>query len=177
MYNLLFGKNPNSGALLALLDIDQDNGNWQSGRFRDIYVTELDKKKVIALYTRNGGGNRRECWDEGEEEKDYWNDEKNRCDCPACCINENLPKHPNYLSDEDDDFDSTYNTCYFSIPEGYEVAKDVLKEPAEKWEELFNNLEARNMDDPAVQRGIQAFKPVFERIKKWMESNGKKGSQ
>lgn len=175
LYNLLFGQNPNSGILLALLDIDQNDGNWKSGRFRDIYVDNHEGKQVIALYTRNGGGNRSECWDEDEEEKDYWNDEKKRCDCPACCINKNLPKHPNYLFDKDDDFDSTYNTCYFSVPEGYELAKDIFKNPKEKWDELFKDLEANNMDNPAVQKGIEAFKPMFEKIKEWIESeNGKK---
>ena len=66
---------------------------WVSGRFRDIYLNE-DGTEII-LYTRNGGGNR----------KEYW------------YIFEILSHHPNYLTDYDDDFDCTYAYIKFSIPE------------------------------------------------------------
>ena len=55
MYGLMFGENPASEFLLALLDLTKDD----VGRFRDAYV-EKDGEE-IAVYTRNGGGNR-ECW-------------------------------------------------------------------------------------------------------------------
>jgi hypothetical protein len=61
-------------------------------RFRDCYL-EGDK---ICVYTRTGGGNR----------DDY--------------PNEKLTSHPNYLYDEDDDFDSTYASYYFKFPEQVE---------------------------------------------------------
>ena len=41
------------------------------------------------------------------------------CGCPGCIITYRLPQHPNYLRDEDDDFDSTYAYVYFSFPEKY----------------------------------------------------------
>lgn len=53
LYNLLFGVDDNADFLLALLGLTRKD----VGRFRDAY---LDDGK-IAIYTRNGGGNR-DCW-------------------------------------------------------------------------------------------------------------------
>lgn len=58
---------------------------------------------VVQVSTRQGGGNR-ECWcDDYDNHDDY-------------CLSQNndeLTSHPNYLSDEDDDFDSTYADFYY----------------------------------------------------------------
>lgn len=58
---------------------------------------------VVSVHTRQGGGNR-ECYcDDYESHEDY-------------CLSENndgMTNHPNYLSDADDDYDSTYATFYF----------------------------------------------------------------
>jgi len=82
------------------------------GRFRDCFVANGE----IAIYTRNGGGNR----------PDYWE------------VFEKLSRHPSYLRDEDDEFDSTYATIYFSFPKEF---TDVLSkldggehfDPDKKW--------------------------------------------
>lgn len=100
MYNMLFGVNPLSGILLGLLNLDTRS----VGRFRDAFVANGE----IAIYTRNGGGNR-EHYDDQDPGLD--------CGCTGCIITYNLPTHPNYLRDEDDSFDSTYATVYFSIPD------------------------------------------------------------
>lgn len=86
LYNMLFGMNPDTDKILSVLSLDKD----EIERFRDCGVNEA--KGQIWIYTRTGGGNR----------EDY--------------PNEILTSHPNYLYDEDDDFDSTYATYYFSIP-------------------------------------------------------------
>ena len=99
LYNLMFGESPNADALLALIGLTPGD----VGRYRDCYLT---KDGRIAVYTRNGGGNR-ECWGSDEDP----------CNCPGCVIEERLPKHPLYLSDEDDEFDCTYATIYFRLPE------------------------------------------------------------
>jgi hypothetical protein len=70
-----------------------------------------DHKPEIHVYTRNGGGNRQH-WSFS-----YENDAGEACECPGCIIEHRLPKHPNYLSDHDDDFDCTYATIHFSVPE------------------------------------------------------------
>ena len=52
MYNAIFGENPRAGALLACIGLTKAD----VGRYRDVWLTD----KHIAVYTRNGGGNR-EC--------------------------------------------------------------------------------------------------------------------
>jgi len=117
LYNLLFGVNETAPLLLFILDIDQPDEKWHSGRFRDIYLNK-DGTKII-LYTRNGGGNR-----------DHWSfpysehKEGEDCPCPGCIITHKLPKHPNYTRDYDDDFDSTYACIEFDVPEKFkEIAE------------------------------------------------------
>jgi hypothetical protein len=58
LYNLMHGENPNKQILLAVLGVDQEDGKWLSGRFRDIYLNADGSE--ITLFTRNGAGNR-EC--------------------------------------------------------------------------------------------------------------------
>lgn len=87
LYNMLFGKNPNTKEILAVLGLDE----LAIERFRDCYVDKAEGQ--IVIFTRTGGGNR-----------EYY-------------PNERLVKHPNYLYDEDDEYDTTYAYYYFSIPE------------------------------------------------------------
>lgn len=84
-------------------------------RFRNCFVNIKERK--IEVYTRVGGGNRGMGF--GEEE---------------------LRKHPNYLYDEDDDFDSTYATYYFSIPKEWKSDFDlILKKELNKVSEKYIN--------------------------------------
>jgi hypothetical protein len=85
LYNLIFGKNPISSILLAIIGLKECDVE----RFRDCFLGDNE----IQVYTRTGGGNR----------SDY----KNLA----------LIKNKYYKSDEDDDFDCTYATYYFNIPE------------------------------------------------------------
>lgn len=85
--------------LLSLLESDEE---YAIGRFRDAWMeTDENGELEIALYTRNGGGNR-----------EHHN-------CPQCtgCVMEQIVRHPLYLRDADDSFDSTYATIYFKVPE------------------------------------------------------------
>lgn len=119
MYNMLFGVNEYAEIFLRMLDLTKED----CGRFRDCYLSE-DGTKII-IYTRNGGGNR--------EDYQYIFDE--------------LSKHENYICDYDDDFDCTYASIEFSIPE---KCKNIIPEllessdtttGAEKWDKLFKQLE------------------------------------
>lgn len=191
MYNLLFGNNPMSEIILATLGLRTSD----VGRFRDCFIDE-DR---IAVYTRNGGGNRN-CWHEDgnwyaskeckhEErteivdetveatsdeaaahpewiplnifcgnkrtyktgnkvpEKQYRCLEPSsiECSCPGCTIQYRLRKHPLYITDRDDDFDSTYATIYFKFPS--EFADDLKKlatgekfDPDKRWAEKLESL-------------------------------------
>jgi hypothetical protein len=105
LYGLLFGKNSQANILLDMLELDT---KYPTGRFRDIYLNKKGTK--IILYTRNGGGNR--------EHPDYEETEEGSdCKCTGCIMTYQLPEHPNYIEDYDDDVDSTYAYVKFSVPE------------------------------------------------------------
>jgi len=140
LYNLLHGVNYLMPVLLAILDIDQKEGKWDSGRFRDIYLNE-DGTKII-LFTRNGGGNR-----EG-----YFPDE--------------IRTHPNYFTDYDDDFDCTYAYIEFSVPKGFKRAMRKLstgereKSLKQKTDEYLDKLKKGEVEVP------KQIKKIFEEISK-----------
>ena len=84
-------------------------------RFRDCFVSDNE----IHIYTRVGGGNRNCGF--GEEK---------------------LQKHPQFLRDFDDDFDSTYATYVFSVPEKWKPDFEILTKgnPKEISEEYKKEL-------------------------------------
>lgn len=107
-YNAVFGENALADAILATLGLTRGD----VGRFRDCFVHNGE----IAVYTRNGGGNR---------------------EAYQGTINK-LSEHPCYVRDEDDDFDETYATIYFRFPE--EFAEELKKldtnepfDPSQRW--------------------------------------------
>lgn len=85
-YNMIFGKNPSSELVLALLDLK----GYEVERFRDCGIDH--DAREISIYTRTGGGNR-----EGYP-------------------NTKLEGHPCYVRGEDDEYDCTYRTFYFRFP-------------------------------------------------------------
>jgi hypothetical protein len=111
---------------MALYDIAVGDGHQQErgavllqllggpdvARFRDAWVEKGETGPVIAIYTRQGGGNR-ECYCRDIPEEFAEQHFPSRCS--AAC-NEALAAHPLYLRDADDEFDSTYATFYFRAP-------------------------------------------------------------
>lgn len=93
MYNMLFGENDLADVLLKMLNLTKED----CGRYRDCYL-DIKGEKII-IYTRNGGGNR-------EDYEDVF---------------DVLSKHPNYICDYDDDFDCTYASIEFSVPDKFIV--------------------------------------------------------
>ena len=87
MYAMVFGRNPGSELLVAAIPAKVED----FGRFRDAWVEGADGGLVIAVYTRCGGGN--------------------RCDYQS--VFEEMGQQPNFVSAEDDSFDSTYCTFRF----------------------------------------------------------------
>ena len=138
LYNLIHGENPLAAILLGLLGLSRDN----VPRYRDCYWTGNE----IAVHTRTGGGNR-----EGYQE-----------------ANDELTKLPTYVRDEDDDFDSTYATFYFKMPEQFAwvlshlAAEDAT--PAQRWQTFFDKLKNGDQNDPQVKRTMNAMKPLLEKI-------------
>lgn len=96
LYNMLMGFNPACVAIMPMLGRKQE----EYPRFRDCFVTDEGN---IAIYTRVGGGNR-DC--------DYGEDE--------------LYKDENFITTYDDEYDNTYGTYEFKVPE--------------KWKADFNKI-------------------------------------
>ena len=140
LYNALFGENPAADIFLGLLGLQR--GDFY--RYRDCYLVMREGKELIAVHTRGGGGNRVD------------NDT-------------DVAGHPSYVFDEDEDFDNTYATYYFSISESSaEVIKllngidgRLRRDPKESWEKLLNSLHSGNRDDPMVENAIQVGKKIF----------------
>jgi hypothetical protein len=131
LYNLVMGdgKEADRGTiLLAAL------GNPNVARYRDAWVENYDGEPVIAIYTRQGGGNR-ECYCEAEP-----------CECGSAVSNADLQAHPLYLRDADDDFDSTYATFYFRCPPEHREHlrnPEVMQEPvnmSERWQAMIDSI-------------------------------------
>lgn len=111
-------------------------------RFRDAWVEKGDDGPVIAVYTRQGGGNR-EC---------FCNEGGDRAHVPEQCYaacNEALAAHPLYLRDADDSFDATYATFYFRPPDEF---RDALAEAAvepvdmsERWQAAIDRVASGKM--------------------------------
>jgi hypothetical protein len=114
LYNLLFGKNPQSALLLAVIGLKEHD----VPRFRNVFVGERDGKPTIDVYTRMGGGNRGH-WDS------YEGDAGPDCSCPGCRASYFMRAVAGFRYDEDDDFDCTYRTFVYAVPEEFE--RDVPK--------------------------------------------------
>jgi hypothetical protein len=134
-------------ALLAIL------GNPVVARFRDAWVEKGADGPVIAVYTRQGGGNR-ECYCSEAYDPAQRQDQRPIAEqhvpsnCYAAC-NEALAAHPLYARDRDDDFDSTYATFYFRVPDEYREALEALqREPVdtdERWQQAIAAIKSGSL--------------------------------
>ena len=119
LYNLLFGFNPACVTILPMLGRKKE----EYPRFRDCFVTDDNN---IAIYTRVGGNNR-DCGF-GEEE---------------------LYKDENFIRTYDDDFDNTFATYEFKVPN--------------KWKNDFDkimNNEFNKVSDEYVEY-VESFYPML----------------
>lgn len=98
LYNLMNGVNLATFFILPMLGKHPD----EYPRFRDCFIG--DDEQTIKVFTRVGGGNRHCGF--GEEE---------------------LENHPNFIRTYDDDFDSTYGTYVFSVPDQWKEDFEKVK--------------------------------------------------
>lgn len=112
LYNMMNGFNPACIIIMPMLGRKQEE--WP--RFRDCFITD---EKNIAIYTRVGGGNRNCGY--GEDE---------------------LYKDENFLTTYDDEYDNTYATYEFKVPEKWKGDFDLIIEGklSEVSEEYFNHV-------------------------------------
>lgn len=124
-YNMINGVNPAAFLILPMLGEKHPD---DYPRFRDCFVKDNNE---ICVYTRVGGENRNCGF--GEEE---------------------LYNHPNFLRTEDDDFDSTFGSYYFSVPE--------------EWKEDYEKIIAGNIkgtSDKYKERLFKVFPKLEEQLK------------
>jgi len=151
---MLFGVNPLAGTVLSALNFSQD----QIPRLRDAYFDAEENQLVI--YTRTGGGNR--------EVYEEFNDENE--DGPW---NSTMQEHPNFIRDEDDDFDCTYAYFYFSIPESFAPLFKTFKDlgagkdanPTERFAKMIEDL-SNGGDSPDAKRALEVGKTIVEQLNK-----------
>lgn len=115
LYNMINGFNPACLFILPILGRPMDG----YPRFRDCFVTEENN---IAVYTRVGGGNRGCGF--GEEE---------------------LYKDKNFITTYDDDFDNTYATYEFAVPDEWredfdKIMNGKLSETSNQYKNLIVGL-------------------------------------
>lgn len=167
LYGMIFGVNPAATLLKLMFELDQDREGmpelpdssgydppdtsrfvqeakrlryYPTGRFRDIWLS--DDRKIITLYTRNGGGNR---------DRYQW-------------VFECLVEHPEYIGDEDDDFDSTYAYIRFKVPERFQPLSDEI--PAgdrDQWDQFLADLQA-GRKTAQTQKAFEGIKPLLEKL-------------
>jgi len=132
---MLFGWNPSCVLLAPMLT--EENPQTFFPRFRDCYLS--GDREHIEIYTRVGGGNREEYADEIED----------------------LRSMPTYVSDEDDDFDCTYATFTFEVPEEWRADFEHVKARefgelsdayVERMQTCYPKLDIRGMLDSAVEK-------------------------
>lgn len=158
MYNLVHGTNPAADWLLALLDLTRED----VGRFRDAWVNKTEAGYEIAVYTRNGGGNRG-CWRDDTPEGPT-------CDCPGCIMEYRLTAHPLYLRDADDNFDCTYATIFFRAPDEAKALLSGLEEnrdPDAEWLRVLDALKEGKRPDV-----VERLKPFVEAVARALGGKG-----
>ena len=164
MYNMIHGYDPTSGLVLSILGVTPE----QIPRYRDSYI---DGERLV-IYTRTGGGNRdyyenlESC---SSNYPDYFVEGE---DHPSGPWNDDLRDIPGFLYDSDDDYDCTYASFYYEIPDNFLYLKDKLMSMArnetqeERWEAAIDRIKNASQYDPLVLRMTEAFAPLFESLEK-----------
>lgn len=161
LYNMMFGYSPLAGITLSALNLTPND----IPRFRDAYFDAEENRLVV--YTRTGGGNREYYGGRGGYDNEEYEGP----------FNEDLEAHPNYISDEDDDFDSTYAYFYFAIPEEFSPIFTTFKDlgagkdlnPTEKFAKMIEDLESGN-STPETERALEVGKSIVEQITKAIDN-------
>lgn len=165
-YNLIHGVNPLAGVLLTMLGTEPG----RIPRFRDCYFDG----EHIAIYTRTGGGNRDYYESEERRREEYPEQFDDAASAPSGPWNDDLRSLPGFVRDEDDDYDNTYATFYFAVPERFTPLLEKLKSMAQKesqserWEAAIEHIRTAAPDDPLVARVTAAMEPVFAQVEKLM---------
>lgn len=155
LYNMIHGVNAMAPLLMGMLGL---KSSADVPRFRDCYWNG----KHIVLYTRTGGGNR-DC---------YEHPERHRHNCGSDCkckgpYNSDLRSLAGFEYDEDDDFDCTYASFYFTPQPPFAEALKLLAAedatPEQKWERFLGELQS-GAKTPQTERVLAAIAPTLKQL-------------
>jgi len=142
LYNMLFGKNPNTDIILALVGLKEIDVE----RFRDCWISF--ETKEIYIYARTGGGN--------------------RSDYPQKALYEN----PYFKTTYDDNYDSTYAIFVFRFPEEIEeeifALQDIFNKgiPARLMQWLVKTLNREPTDNDIWEKNHDEQLRIIDDLRK-----------
>jgi hypothetical protein len=166
LYNMLHGKNGASPIILAMVGYTEET----MPRFRDAWIEKAeDGSMEIHVYTRMGGGNA-EHWDFSYPD----DSEGPECPCPSCRMEYEVYLHSHHLRHADDDFDYTYRTVVFSVPDRWKViAEGLVQDKVDtdaRWAEALAKIE-KGETAPEVE---EALGQVMAQLQEAVESGESK---
>lgn len=139
LYDVVLGDGHQAerGALLLPLVNIED-----AGRYRDCWIERWPDGLVIAVYTRNGGHNRKE----------------------YAGVIKAMQGNPDYVSDADDSLDNTYATFYFTIPGWVKKVRNTLASMAvapvdmsARWKEAMERVQRGELRPSEIAMADQLF--------------------
>jgi hypothetical protein len=139
---MICGVNPYADALLTMLVLEKIPRDVY--RFRDVYMPD---EETVGLVCRVGGRNRRNYQE----------------------IITLFQSHPCYIRDEDNDFDSTFLTIYFSVPSYYEAFGRAVfgltdrEHPLDKFQRIVNDM-SDGVDNEHTERMLQVGQELMGKI-------------
>jgi hypothetical protein len=146
MYNMVMGRNPAFGYLMAMVGINKENAR-KAGRVRDVWITE--DAKTIGVLHRNYG-------EEGKEANDFA---------------ASLPRYREFALD---DFDGTYGWWLFDVAEEHlplaqEIAQVTDNENCMvRYRQLIDDL-GKGVDNEMTQQAMKAGEKIAEGLGKAFE--------
>lgn len=147
LYNLMNGVTPATFFMLPMIGMHPE----EIPRFRDVFLKDEEHPEYdnhIQVYTRVGGNNRNSGY--GEEK---------------------LEKHPNFIATFDDDFDNTFGTYVFSVPEEWKkdydkIARGEFHNLSEEYKTCFSEIY------PELKDRFLEFLKGVETMQKEQEEGG-----
>jgi hypothetical protein len=121
LYNMINGANPATFFILPMLGKHPD----EYPRYRDCFMSDEEHPEYddhIHIYTRTGGGNR-----------EFYESE-----------NDSMTEMPEFVTDYDDSFDSTYASWIFRVPE--------------KWLEDYTKIRDGNLKEISAEYRAELYR-------------------
>lgn len=179
LYGVLHGQDPVAPALLAILN---EAAPIEIPRFRDASLN-ADGTEIV-VRTRTGGGNRDCVCGDGDPGMRAWTGSSDLVKnaeghYPNCYpwMNGQMARHPLYVRDEDDDFDSTYAYFHFRVPERHVGATGAVAtgvEPPRMGELTDRAIDRIRSMTPEELESDPALGPTTRALKRALGGPGKK---